>query len=100
ATATAAAATGLSSECESFLTRYSCFLTKSGKPTTESDDMRREWTKTVAAAPATRDGIDNVCKKQLEIQAAAFDKAGCTSGATAATASTAPSKSATPAPTP
>src|SRR6185295_6651610 len=67
------ASTGLPPECETFLTRYSCLLTKDGKPTTEADDMRRDWTK-VVATPAVRPGITDVCKKQLETQGAAFDK--------------------------
>lgn len=78
ATASAAAspADGLPPDCESFLTRYACFLKKQGKPTTEADDMRREWTTSVAN-PTVRPTIIDVCKKQLATQGPAFDKAGC-----------------------
>jgi hypothetical protein len=83
-------------DCETFLTRYSCFLTKNGQPTAASDEMRSQWMKNLAVAPATRDGVATTCKTQLATQAAAFDKAGCTSSAaaSASAASSAPAASA------
>lgn len=79
-----ATAGGLPPECESFLTQYSCFLTKSGKPTTEADDMRKQWTGT---PPAAMPAILTTCKTQLTTQADNFKKMGCVgAAATAATA--------------
>jgi hypothetical protein len=96
---TAAAAGGsLPADCETFLTRYSCFLKKQGKPTTEADDMRAQWT-TAVAQPAARPAIEKACTTQLTTQAQSFKNAGCDGAATAPVAKAAEDagKAATPA---
>jgi hypothetical protein len=100
---TAATADGsLPAECETFLTRYACFLKNEGKPTTEADEMRAKWVG-VVSQPATRPAIQNVCTTQLTVQAQNFKNAGCDGSAAAPVAKAAEDagKAATPAaPTP
>jgi hypothetical protein len=104
ATAAAAVDSGLPAECETFLTRYACFLKKQGKPTTEADDMRTQWTGP-ASQSVTRPAIQNVCTTQLTVQAQNFKNAGCDGAATAPLATPAadagkPAPSAAPTPPP
>jgi hypothetical protein len=72
----------LPAECETFLTRYACFLKKQGKPTTEADDMRAQWIGP-SSQPASRPAIQNACTTQLTAQAQNFKNAGCDDAATA-----------------